>query len=130
MNSRRAASPEPLETNRSFQVSLLGHEAQHVADHHAFPGMESRDLEYRAKLVELIGYDSAADRLEFFLDDGADDPDQPHPWAAHRIVRDLEEGLGLEARDQEALVSLPYEEIRRVAIALLDEDTARRTSRA
>ena len=122
--------PEPLETNRSFQVSLLGHEAQHVADHHAFPGMESRDLEYRAKLVELIGYDSAADRLEFFLDDAADDLDQPHPWAANRIVRDLEEHLGLEARDPEALVSLPYEEIRRVAIALLDEDTARRTARA
>ena len=73
--------PEPLETNRSFQVSLLGH-------------------------------------------------DQPHPWAANRIVRNLEERLGLEASNPEALVALPYEEIRRGAIALLDEDTARQTARA
>jgi len=118
--------PEPLETNRTFQVSLLGHEAQHVADHHAHPGLESRDLEYRAKLVELIGYDSASERLEFFLDDAADDPDQPHPWAAHRIARDLEAQLGLEAPDRAALLAVPYDEVKGVALRLLDEDTARR----
>jgi len=118
--------PEPLETNRSFQVSLLGHEAQHVADHLAYPGhLDSGALEYRAKLVELIGYESADERLRFFTDDAADDPEQPHPWAAHRIIRDLAGRLAVDVDDRDALLAVPYPDVRRVALELLDEDTAR-----
>ena len=94
--------PEPRETNPAFTVSLLGHEAQHVADHHAFPGLGSGELEYRAKLVELIGFTSAEERLAFFLTDAADDPTQPHPWAAHRIITDLGERLPIAPADHDA----------------------------
>lgn len=119
--------PEP-ETNRAFQVSLLGHEAQHVADHRAFPGLTSVELEYRAKLVELIGYQSVDDRLRFFLADAADDPERPHPQAAHLIVSRLADRLfGLPATDV-AWDRVEYEEIRRQALALLDEETARLTA--
>ena len=40
--------------SESFQVSLLKHEAQHARDLYAVPNLPSADLEYRAKLVELI----------------------------------------------------------------------------
>lgn len=36
-----------------FLVSLLKHEAQHVADMKRFAGITAEELEYRAKLVEL-----------------------------------------------------------------------------
>ncbi len=117
--------PEPLDENRSFQVSLLGHEAQHVADHHDFPGLSSAELEYRAKLVELIGYDGVDDRLRFFLTDAADDPEQPHPYAAHLIVGRLADRLfGRPATDDD-WGSVDYGEVRRQADALLQEDTDR-----
>jgi hypothetical protein len=118
--------PEPRETNLAFTVSLLGHEAQHVADHRAFPGLGSGELEYRAKLVELIGFTSADERLAFFVDDAADDPAQPHPWAAHRILADLAVRLRTVPADRDAWLAMPYEEIRRLSLELLDADTARR----
>ncbi|MGQ0607675.1 MAG: hypothetical protein ACT4OQ_04330 [Chloroflexota bacterium] len=119
--------PEPLEQNRSFQVSLLGHEAQHVADHRAHPGLSSSELEYRAKLVELIGFDTVADRLRFFLADAANDPEQPHPYAAHLIVSRLAARLFDGAMGGAEWDAVPYAEIRRHATALFDEDTARLT---
>ena len=117
--------PEPLEENRAFQVSLLGHEAQHVADHRAFPGLSSVELEYRAKLVELIGYDNIDERLHFFLADAADDPERPHPQAAHRILERLAGRLFGGAASDGDWESVPYAEIRRHATLLLDEDSER-----
>jgi hypothetical protein len=117
--------PEPLEENRTFQVSLLGHEAQHVADHRAFPGLSSAELEYRAKLVELIGYDRADERLEAFLLDARDDPAEPHPYAAHLITERLASRLLDGHPVADAWSSIDYERIRRCAQELLDEDTAR-----
>lgn len=40
--------------SESFRVSLLKHEAQHASDQERYQGITSEDLEYRAKLVELI----------------------------------------------------------------------------
>jgi hypothetical protein len=117
--------PEPLGENRTFQVSLLGHEAQHVADHRAFPGLSSTELEYRAKLVELIGYDRVDERLEAFLLDAHDDAAEPHPYAAHLITQRLASRLFDGQPDADAWSSIDYERIRRCAQELLDEDTAR-----
>lgn len=122
--------PEPLEDNRSFRVSLLGHEAQHVADHRAYPGLTSVELEYRAKLVELIGYEAVEDRLAFFLADACDDPEQPHPYAAHLIVERLAQRLFDPAATHPPWSDIDYANVRRHAEALLDEDTARRARAA
>ena len=121
--------PDP-DTNPTFRISLLGHEAQHVADHRAFPGLSSAELEYRAKLVELIQYESFEDRLRFFVADAADDPEQPHPFAAHLIIERLAERLFGRPADDSEWTSVPYSEIARAAEALLDEDTARLASHA
>lgn len=116
---------EPVEENPSFRVSLLGHEAQHVADHRAFQGLSSAELEYRAKLVELIGFAAVDDRLRLFLIDAADDPDRPHPFAAHQIGSRLADRLFGRPAAASDWDSVAYAEIRRHAEALLDEDTAR-----
>lgn len=51
--------------SENFRVSLLKHEAQHAMDLSRFPSMCSQDLEYRAKLVELI-YSEERNMLEQF----------------------------------------------------------------
>lgn len=116
--------PDPLR-NPMFQVSFLGHEAQHVADHRAFPGLTSGELEYRAKLVELIGHQAVDDRLAFFLDDARDDPDHPHPHAAHLIVERLSGRLFGRAASVDEWRGVDYPRIRSEAVALLEEDTVR-----
>ncbi len=117
--------PEPLDQNRTFQVSLLGHEAQHVADHRAHPGLSSAELEYRAKLVELIGYDSVDERLTAFLADAREDPAEPHPHAAHLITERLASRLFDTPAADAGWESVPYLEVAAAAQALLDEDTDR-----
>jgi hypothetical protein len=121
--------PDP-DANPAFRVSLLGHEAQHVADHRAFPGLSSVELEYRAKLVELIEYDAVDDRLRFFLTDAADDPEQPHPYAARLILDRLAGRLFDRPAADADWESVPYARIAEHAEALLDEDTARLTASA
>ena len=73
--------------SEAFQVSLLKHEAQHAADHARFRGMSSEELEYRAKLVELI-CSSQRNLLDRFLleADGAR-TGNGHGLAAERIDR-------------------------------------------
>ena len=116
--------PDP-DTNPAFQVSLLGHEAQHLVDERAFGELTSAEFEYRAKLVELIEYRSIDDRLRFFLADAAADPEQPHPYAAHLIVRRLANRLFGHSASEDDWASVPYERIANEAAALLDEDTVR-----
>ena len=120
--------PDPLR-NPMFHVSFLGHEAQHVADHRAFPGLSSGELEYRAKLVELIGHRALEDRLAFFLDDARDDPDHPHPHAAHLIVERLAARLFGRAAPADAWRDVDYSLVRSHALALLEEDTSRLRAR-
>ena len=114
-----------LEDDPAFRVSLLGHEAQHVADHRAYPDLTSVELEYRAKLVELIAYAAVDDRLRSFLDDARDDPELPHPQAAHRIVTRLASRLFGHAPADVDWGSVDYQLVARTAQDLLDEDDAR-----
>lgn len=72
-----------------FQVSLLKHEAQHAKDLLNYPGMSSEDLEYRAKLVELI-YSSRKNLLDQFIQE-ADESQRSngHGMAASRITAEF-----------------------------------------
>ncbi|WP_066064965.1 hypothetical protein [Neobacillus soli] len=72
-----------------FQVSYLKHEAQHLSDYSRFPNLSSKDLEYRAKLVELI-YESKSIRLlEKFFYESKNDPTFPHPYSSFVIMKRL-----------------------------------------
>ena len=101
--------------SESFQVSLLKHEAQHAMDLSKYRNMSSEDLEYRAKLVELI-YSSERDLLaQFMYEAGAENADNGHSRAAERIVEGLSKTLCLGRGE---LCSLSTGQIRSTAKAL------------
>ncbi len=107
--------------SEAFQVVFLGHETQHFADQNRFPGMASWELEYRAKLVELIqGETVSAKRLRGFITAQGDDPDSPHTYANKRLVADLRAKLGAEP------AAVPRPRLQTAARELLREDTQRR----
>ena len=76
-----------------FQVSLLKHEAQHAMDLSKYRNMSSEDLEYRAKLVELI-YSSQRNLLaQFVYEAGTENADNGHSRAAERLAEDFSKAL-------------------------------------
>jgi hypothetical protein len=81
---------EPIDTNSTrFQVRFLKHEAQHLSDYKQFPNLNARNLEYRAKLVELIYNPQPHDLIEQFLNQSKNDKCLPHPFAAYSIIKNL-----------------------------------------
>lgn len=108
--------------SENFRVSLLKHEAQHARDLLTRKDMSSEDLEYRAKLVELI-YSSERNLLERFVQeaDGAD-RSNGHSSASNRIV---EAFARIMDRDRAELGMLQTEEVQRVAEALFKESNKR-----
>ncbi len=78
--------------SEQFRIGLVAHEARHFADYKLFPGLESADLEYRAKLVQMImGRDENLlySEIAGFIA-GADEHSQnSHSAANFRIVRDM-----------------------------------------
>ena len=111
--------------SEEFKVSFLGHEAQHFADLRRWPDMPSWQLEYRAKLTQLVLADqSLASILETFVRTRTDDRSLPHPYANSRVVRDLMEALELTSPAD--LASTAPANIRRVARELLVRDTEQR----
>lgn len=73
-------------SSERFTVSLLKHEAQHVEDLKTWPAIMSSELEYRAKLVELI-YSTMPDLLERFIYEAdTNRKDDSHAIAAAQIA--------------------------------------------
>lgn len=95
-----------------FTVSLLKHEAQHAMDLRAYPRISSEDLEYRAKLVELI-YSSKRDLLAQLLNEAdGTQASNGHCLASSRIAAEFE---SKQDRSRLALSSLSIEEIQAIA---------------
>ncbi|QCJ42258.1 hypothetical protein FAY30_10265 [Bacillus sp. S3] len=69
-----------------FQVSYLKHEAQHLSDYTRFPHLLPKDLEYRAKLVELIYEPRPFRLLKKFSYEAKNDPNFPHPYSSFVIM--------------------------------------------
>lgn len=80
----------PNREGEDFQVSYLKHEAQHFYDQNHFPELQSTDIEYRAKLVELIYRRDHTILRKFFLEAGKN-PDFSHTYAAYLILQQLSE---------------------------------------
>ena len=89
--------------SEAFRVSLLKHEAQHARDLKVNSQMSSEDLEYRAKLVELI-YSGERNLLTAFAQEAdGSDRGNGHAMAAQRIVRAFAQVLGVEKLDPAAI---------------------------
>ncbi|MDE7218207.1 MAG: hypothetical protein K2O45_01065 [Oscillospiraceae bacterium] len=106
--------------SESFQVSLLKHEAQHAADQSRYPGMSPEDLEYRAKLVELIYSEKRLLLDRFLMEADATSASNGHGLAAERITRGFEARLN---KDRKKLAGLPVQEVQMVSFALFQEST-------
>jgi hypothetical protein len=85
----RSRYGETLE-NDLFQVTFLKHEAQHVDDFKKYPDLSSWELEYRAKLVELI-YGKSEKLLSQFMNEAVNNPAFPHLFAAYKIKQAFNE---------------------------------------
>lgn len=104
--------------SENFKVSLLKHEAQHTRDLEMDKDMSSEDLEYRAKLVELI-YSSERDLLKQFAQEAdTSDNSNGHAVASNRIVEGFSKILG---KEPSKLCPLPIEQIQSIAKLLFNE---------
>lgn len=78
--------------SEKYKISYLKHESIHFSDLNKYPNLSSADLEYRAKLTELIycTKESIYDRIAEFLN-GASPADRnySHPFADHCIIQNF-----------------------------------------
>ena len=103
--------------SESFRVSLLKHEAQHARDLEKNKDMSSEDLEYRAKLVELI-YSSERNLLEAFAQEAdSSDESNGHAMAAYRIVKGFANAQGA---DDIKPAMIPLDQIKAIAEMLFE----------
>ena len=106
--------------SEDFQVSLLKHEAQHAMDQARYKDITNEELEYRAKLVELI-YSRERRMLERFVSQAdVTKTDNGHGLAAERIVRGFEICL---KKDRDSLAELPLESVQTIAQSLFSESS-------
>lgn len=103
--------------SESFRVSLLKHEAQHARDLKMDNTMSSEDLEYRAKLVELICSTERNLLCSFAQEADNSDRSNGHAMAAYRIVKGFSDLLKVDDI-QPATISI--EQIQMIARTLFE----------
>jgi len=72
-----------------FQISFLKHESQHQADLEKYGDILTKDLEYRAKLVELIYYPDLSLFEGLMREADGGNKENAHSYASYVIIRDL-----------------------------------------
>lgn len=105
--------------SKEFNISFLKHEAQHGYDIKKFPGITSADLEYRAKLVELIYWPDCKIMLNIINEADNTNPDNGHSIAARRIVSEMSKVIfNCEYMDNEEARTNRVNDINRCALDL------------
>ena len=72
-----------------FQISLLKHEAQHTVDMKQFPDIKASELEYRAKLVELIYFNDVGLLQKFLSEADERKTNDSHAIASARLKKEF-----------------------------------------
>lgn len=82
--------------SEKFKVSYLKHESVHFTDLNKYPNLSSADLEYRAKIIELM-YCTEKTVYEIILQflNGANSADRnhSHPYANYILIKNLSQLL-------------------------------------
>ncbi|MCB0410998.1 MAG: hypothetical protein KDD22_00630 [Bdellovibrionales bacterium] len=108
--------------SESFKVSYLAHEGRHFSDYKKFPVLEQPELEYRAKLTELMMADSTIQELlEKFRAGGENSRKSPHAFANYRVYHDLKDRLA--KKDIGNIVAAPPQLVKSISEKLLNENT-------
>jgi len=107
-------------TSESYRISLLAHESQHFSDYRRYPKLAPTDLEYRAKLVELmLAHDTQRALLNKFSAEALRNRATPHPFASWWLVERLRGRLG-----DLAATGLSADAVRQAAAAELQAHSA------
>ncbi|QSE98956.1 hypothetical protein [Fulvivirga lutea] len=117
--------------SEDFRVSFLAHEARHLVDMKLFPKLKSPDLEYRAKLTELIlAKETLFDTVESFINDANANSENSHPLANYYVIHHLSKKLFSEdfCSDLSKWKKIKVKKINQAADDLLKENTAKLTS--
>ena len=89
----QSAYAEKIDTP-AFNVSFLKHEAQHMADRkYGEDAISSKDLEYRAKLVELLYYPDISLFLSFLATADGSDKRLAHSYSEYAIIKALSQRI-------------------------------------
>lgn len=114
------------QSSEKFKIVYLKHEGQHFYDYKRFPGLESRDLEYRGKLIEMIFCNKELyNRVAYYLKNAKNDPRNAHPHANYRIVTNMSQllfGSNYET-DFNRWKKIPKSRLQEVAKILYVENT-------
>jgi hypothetical protein len=109
-----------------FKISFLKHEAQHSIDKKLFSKITSSELEYRAKLVELVYWEDEKIIRMIHLESENSDERNTHSSASHRIISDLSRKLFNTKYEEDLSTFLnKLDEVRIASRELLIEDTNR-----
>ena len=116
-------------SSEKFKVSYLKHESIHFTDLNDYPNLSSADLEYRAKVIELMycTENTIQDRIIEFIN-GADSTERTHshPYANYSIIQHLSQIL-LDTEfetDLEKWKEIPTETINKAALELYEKSEA------
>lgn len=111
-------------TTENFKVSYLKHESQHFADYKKYPHLSGADLEYRAKLTELIYAEETLYKLiRSFIRNASSEGRNPHAFGGYVLIRDLsKEIFGKDfVSEMEQWECVPSEIIKKESQNLLKE---------
>lgn len=78
--------------SEKFEISYLKHESLHFTDLNNYPNLSPADLEYRAKVIELMycTEETIYDRIsEFVLGANKSDRENSHPYANYVLIQNL-----------------------------------------
>lgn len=76
--------------SENYQISYLTHEGQHFYDYEKYPNLIQKDLEYRAKLVELAKSKTTTKQIiRKFVINASNQPENAHAFANYCVIRDL-----------------------------------------
>lgn len=108
--------------SENFAISFLKHEAQHAYDKKKYPNITSVDLEYRAKLIELIYWPNEELIKSIFNEADNSNPNNSHSVAAFRIINSMSARIfGCEFVHDENSWDNRIDDVKKVALELYDE---------
>jgi len=114
------------EGSDEYKYVLLAHEGQHWHDKRNYRGIKETDMEYRAKLVELIYLKDELKRFYSFLGGMADTDDRTHPhrYANRRLMQGMSRKVfGVELETDKDKWAEKAAEVAVTALELLSEHT-------
>lgn len=112
--------------SEDFQISYLAHEGRHFLDNKIFPGLDSADLEYRAKLSELsLAETTLYEILENFITKANGDSKNPHPLANYHVVKSLSKAIFKVDFEKNIQIwqKIPRKKLNKIAYRLLKRNT-------